>query len=346
MAEPIPPPPPPPQALYALMQLLELVGLVIALGVASLWKQTFGALFNWLAGVLNFKVLGVRPLGSIAHGMAAAESRVQNFFSHVALAREPGFTTFLTYAEKTQGAQAAEVGALAQDSYATMNRIQAVFVPWFVSHKTAPLTTKIGTAQKTATGAKASAKAAQTTATGAKAIAKTKIDAKTHVKVSTTTAGAKVHTRTQALTIPAAIGNISTRTSELEKRAKATAGTLAHYKWLLAFGGLTAFGNALFRSFGLRWLKCPSLSRIGSRIGCGGFAAIEEFLGTAFEALVVLDLCRFALGAQRLARIVLPQLGGVLLVQNAVCLGGGAEMPTAIDQPKTKTKITLPSAHD
>src|SRR5215472_6095718 len=112
---------------------------------------------------------------------------------------------------------------------------------------------------------------------------------------------------------------LARRTSLLEK---ATVGA-----------GAAALVSAALGRIGLRWLKCPALGRIGRKIGCGGFSWLEAFFADAFEALLVLDLCRFALGAQKLARLVVPQLGAVLLVQDAVCLGGGATLPSAHDSP-------------
>jgi hypothetical protein len=114
---------------------------------------------------------------------------------------------------------------------------------------------------------------------------------------------------------------------------------------LTKLGAVGLVGYALAR-MGLSWLRCPSLLRMGKRIGCGGFGWLEGFFATAFEAMVVLDLCRFALAAQSLAKLLVPQLAGTLLVQNAVCLGGGASLPSAHDSPKTLTRVTLPSAHD
>jgi hypothetical protein len=119
-----------------------------------------------------------------------------------------------------------------------------------------------------------------------------------------------------------------------------------HWSDILTKLGATALVVAALGRMGLGWLRCPSLLRMGKRIGCGGFGWLEGFFATAFEAMVVLDLCKFALAAQRLARLIVPQLAGTLLVQNAVCLGGGASYPSAHDSPKTLTTITLPSAHD
>lgn len=324
MTEPIPPPPPPPQALYALMQLLRLVGMIVALGLATAWGQTFGAFFDWLGGALNFKVFGVRPLGWLAKEMKNASSRVQNFFGNLALVREGGMTTFLTLAAKTQGAHGDELGAVAQDSYATIQRVQTVFVPWFVAHKTAPLTHSIGKAQtaaQTATKTSAHATAQARTASHAAAQAKP-IARRTAIAV------------TQPL-----IGR-------LEHDVAKQKATLAKIAGLVTLAGFTGFMWRWLDRNGLRWLKCPSVSRIGSKIGCGGFGFLESLLADAFDAMVVLDLCRYATAAQRLAKTVAPELGAFLLVQHAICLGGGASLPSAHDSPKTTTHIALPSAHD
>lgn len=149
-----------------------------------------------------------------------------------------------------------------------------------------------------------------------------------------THAGAKAKTGTQA--IPRSVPRVVPRT-----RAPAH-----HWTDVFTRAAAATLVVAALARLGLSWLRCPALGRIGKRLGCGGFNWLEGFLATTFEAMVVLDLCQFALAAQRLARIIVPQLAGTLLVQNAVCLGGGASFPSAHDSPKTLTRVTLPSAHD
>lgn len=142
-----------------------------------------------------------------------------------------------------------------------------------------------------------------------------------------------------AATLPARVGftwkqlrAIRFRLSRLEK---ATVG----------LGAVALVAGALAR-MNLRWLRCPALGRIGRNLGCGGFAILEEFLAPVFEALVVLDLCRFALGAQKLVRAFIPELGLVILAADAICLGGGASLPSAADAPRLSATIRLPTAHD
>ena len=116
-------------------------------------------------------------------------------------------------------------------------------------------------------------------------------------------------------------------------------------KLTAGLGAVALVGTALER-MGLKWLRCPALSRVGRKIGCNGFGILDELLAPAFEALVVLDLCRFALAAQRLAREFVPALAAVILTADAICLGGGASLPSAHDSPRLNLKIKLPSASD
>ncbi len=153
-------------------------------------------------------------------------------------------------------------------------------------------------------------------------------------------AGATVATTAaNVATLPARVGSTPKQLRRLARR------TSALERATVGIGAAALVVAALGR-LGLGWLRCPSLLRMGRRLGCAGFGWLEAFFAEAFEALVVLDLCRFALAAQSLARVVVPQLGAVLLVQNAVCLGGGARYPTAPDATTVSTSITLPSAHD
>lgn len=114
----------------------------------------------------------------------------------------------------------------------------------------------------------------------------------------------------------------------------------------LTYPVLAGLVTAVLAREGFKLFKCDGWKAAARRVTCGMGSALAELLGTTFEALIVLDLCRFALAAQSLARFVVPQLGAVLLVPQAVCLGGGASLPSAHDAPKTLTKITPPSAHD
>ncbi len=147
-------------------------------------------------------------------------------------------------------------------------------------------------------------------------------------------------------TIPRDIARVGTRVGRVEKTLSGLRGHAGRIEALLGATAIATLVSAALGRLGLNWLKCKPMGRMARTIGCGGFAAAETFLSATFEAMLVLDLCRYALAAQRLARFIVPQLGALLLVQDAVCLGGGASLPSAHDSPRLTTKIALPSAHD
>lgn len=95
----------------------------------------------------------------------------------------------------------------------------------------------------------------------------------------------------------------------------------------LAFAG--AVSLALSR-LGLGWLRCPSLGRLGKRIGCGGFAALDDLLFGAVTALAVTDLCEFSALAYTAAEEMTPLLIGLVDVENALIGCHGATAPPAL----------------
>jgi len=94
----------------------------------------------------------------------------------------------------------------------------------------------------------------------------------------------------------------------------------------LAFAGAVAL--ALSR-LGLGWLRCNSLSRLGKRIGCGGFAALEDLLFGAVTALAVTDICEFANVAMGTAELIRPALLELVDVEDALvgCHGATGAPP-------------------
>jgi hypothetical protein len=148
-----------------------------------------------------------------------------------------------------------------------------------------------------------------------------------------------------AITSAGAVG-VPARVGFTWKQLRAIKARLRKLERLLTVGGAVALVTMAFGRMGLGWLRCPSLSRAGRLVGCGGFAALEELLSPLVEALVVVDLCRFALASQRLAREVVPALGAVILAADAICLGGGASLPSAADATTVSGHIRLPSASD
>jgi hypothetical protein len=165
------------------------------------------------------------------------------------------------------------------------------------------------------------------------------------VALITRKVAAAEHRLAGAIAIPAhAIAGVLPRVGRLERRAEAQAARLTKVEKATVGIGTAALVLTALNRLKLGWLLCPALLRMGRKHGCGGFHFLEALLAPAFEALLILDLCQYAQVAQKIAREAAPELGVFLLVQNAVCLAGGASLPSAHDNVKAHTRITLPSA--
>jgi hypothetical protein len=314
-------PPPPPQAIFALMELLKLVAMSVALGLTLTWNQTLGKLFAWLGDALNVTVFHHHPLGFIAHGLKAANDRVVNFLGHIALVNEGGMVTWISWTGNTTEHAAKAQAAHAESTTAAFDRLQTVFLPYFVTGKIAPLHKTIG-----------QAKAAAHTATKAAG------HATTQAKVATHTAS-----HTKAIAQRTAIAVVQPRVGALEHWR---VNVVKDLNWVrgrfkpLTFAALVAV--ALSR-LGLGWLRCPSLLRMGRRIGCGGFAFAESLMALSFAPLLLQDACALVRQYERLAVAIQPALADFVLgVEGWVC-GGPKSLPSGIVAGDLKRVAQLPS---
>jgi hypothetical protein len=306
---------------FAVASLGALIAFVVAWGLAHGWAATFGYLFsriaNWTIHVAHFSVTPFHALGQVDTYVRRQLDQFQAMSEHAMV------YTFGKAIELTQWT-AYTIEKLAADTWHGIEHRTATAthtVTNTITHKVLkPVVQKI---------------------TAASGITAAMYRTLTH-RVSALAA----HVAHIAATIPHDIALAPTRVGITSKALRRLARrTTALERATIGLGAVALVTAALGR-MGLGWLRCPSLLRMGRRLGCVGFGWIEAFFATTFEALVVLDLCKFALAAQQLARLIVPHLAGTLLVQNAVCLGGGSRLPSAHDSPKTLTRVTLPSAHD
>jgi hypothetical protein len=306
---------------FAVASLGALIAFVVAWGLAHGWAATFGYLFskvaNWTIHVAHFSVTPFHALGEVDTYVRKQLDQFQAMSEHAmvyTLGKAIELTQWTAYT----------VEKLAADTWHG------------IEHRTATVTHTV-----TNTITHKVLKPVVEKITAASGITAARFNALTH-RVSALAA----HVAHIAATIPHDIALAPTKVGITSKQLRRLARrTSALEKATIGLGAVALVTAALGR-MGLGWLRCPSLLRMGRRLGCVGFGWLEAFFATTFEALVVLDLCRFALAAQQLARLLVPQLAGTLLVQNAVCLGGGASYPSAHDSPKVSTRLILPSAHD
>jgi hypothetical protein len=95
----------------------------------------------------------------------------------------------------------------------------------------------------------------------------------------------------------------------------------------IAFAGAVALALA---KLGMTWLRCNSLSRIGKRLGCGGFAAIEDVLFGVVTAVAAIDICDVADAAGSVAHAIRPALIGLVDIENALVGCHGATAPPTL----------------
>ncbi len=311
----------------ALAGLTLVAGCVIFLMLHRAWISTIGWLMHKIADWIDFTIhlpLGrsIRPFEDAAKSIRKASDNVGNAFAHLALRCENGAVWFFHQARTTIVWVGNEIASLAEDTWHGIDELVNHYIPSAVGFARHQL-------EHAFKGIEAGLTRLEHYATH------------TFKGIEAGLVSLEHRLAHRILTSLHPLEALYGRTVKQIRRLLRSISGLE--KATIGVGAAALVATALSR-LGLRWLKCPALGRIGRKIGCGGFSWLEAFFADTFEALLVLDLCRFALAAQKLARFVVPQLGAVLLVENAVCLGGGASLPSAADETKASTKITLPSA--
>lgn len=110
-----------------------------------------------------------------------------------------------------------------------------------------------------------------------------------------------------------------------------------------AFVGAVAIALA---RLGLGWLRCPSLGKLGKRIGCGGFGLLDELFAASFVAFAAADICTFANVAMGTAELLRPALLELVDVEDALvgCHGATGVRPlhtTALRLPPNSLNLPL-----
>ncbi len=302
-----------------------LVALIACFALQNIWKATFGPFLHWLGG------LGIKA----GHGLfkidihpfraaATFDTNVQNYLTHQVAHAEKRFVEALIAVTEPFlliAGVALALGLAVDEGFRSLWSHVTTVTPRVINQ------TIVRPVERAATKAAGISRATYNT-----------------LAHRVTTLQAEV--RHIAATLPHDIALAPAKVGITAKQLRRLSRRLSRVEELTVGLGAAALVATALGRIGLGWIRCPALGRIGKKIGCGGFSWLEGFFATTFEALVVLDLCRFALAAQQLARVIVPSLAGTLLVQNAVCLGGGASYPSAHDSPKVRTKLTLPSASD
>lgn len=298
-----------------------------ASGMLQVWRRSLGRLLIWMADNLDAVKLprilgGFKLFGALSSMLRSMVHTVDHYLGEAVIWSGKGATAFFGFFLTINLWMAREIADLARDVWhaldatttTTVNQVTKVVTHTVVK----PITKTVTVVTKTS-------------AAGLRALDRriVRIDHRLTASVAILAHEIGKLRVPHGLT-PSAIRRFGHRLTRLEK---ATVG----------LGAVALVAGALGR-MKLGWLRCPALLRMGKKLGCNGFGIMEEFLAPAFEVFTVLNLCSYALAAQRLARVIVPELGAVLLVEGAVCLGGGASLPSAHDEPVLSAHVSFPSA--
>lgn len=313
----------------AIAGLFLFVAFLLLIGLQQTWRATVGWIFHKLADLLDsvsFTVVhvSVTPFGFVAHALRAASDNVYAALGFAALQLEHSAVWLFHQAERQIKWIGHEIASLAQDTYQGINDLITREIPGAIHAATRPIVQRLHGIDRTIS----------------------RLDRLFHEQIRRLTHGIDRLTHIVTRTIPHELDAIRSRAGSTSRQLRRLARRTSSLERAFAGAAFAAAVATALSRLGLRWLRCPALGRIGRKIGCGGFSFLEAFFAEAFEAMVFLDLCRFALAAQQLARFIVPQLGDLLLLESAICLGGGATLPSAHDSPKLTTRIELPTAHD
>jgi hypothetical protein len=117
------------------------------------------------------------------------------------------------------------------------------------------------------------------------------------------------------------------RVGEIDKAVRGLRKQL--HKWaryLTPAGIIGLVGAATFDQFGLGWLRCRGVGRVGRWL-CGLSGLIETLAVGAITAFAVTDLCRFTRGIERTAEEIRPLMLQWVNVENALIGGCGGDAP-------------------
>lgn len=324
------------------MPAIVVLGLVLRFGVAFalrwLWIITVGAVLGWLAGkFLSVNIGRVHPLAGIGRGIIAVNRDVTNALDRATLASEAAATQlFLAVGHQLERA-GAELAGFAVAVVASVTGV-VVQVP-----KTAEKIAK-ATVGAAVVGLLADTVRKLTVAVQGIGRRVGTLERSWRTQLSTFARGID---RIRSRTIPAirtTVGRVTARVGRLERRVASRSWWQTHIR---AIAGTAAFAAAVgvaLRRMGLNWLRCPSLGRVGRKVGCGGFAFLEALMFLPLVAIGLREMCSLVKPIQQVALAFEPLLiAFVSEVQGFVC-GGREAAPTAMEDSDFQYVTRLPSA--
>lgn len=130
------------------------------------------------------------------------------------------------------------------------------------------------------------------------------------------------------------IAGLRSRTKAIEGQYTKLWDYVRSHPWTIVTDATVAAVAVSLGRLGLNWLRCPSLGRLGRRVGCGGFDLLEELFAASLTAFAVTDLCDFAAGVQVVAEELVPAFMALVDVEDALVDCHGATRPPDLPLPR------------
>lgn len=310
--------------------LITILAWLICFTLAYIWRRSFGAMLQWLADEIDRVHLpaiagGGHIFGAVSRAFRSADNAVEGALVYAANATEHAAVWLFHEATALFDQMGRELGGLAYDVSRWGSHLIHATIPREVSTGTRLLWHSLRVATARATAA---------------------------IRTEAHAWRAGVHKLTVAVehqydVFGRKLSRIGTRVGRIERSAQAEAARIANLEKRLGAAAFAGLVVAALARLGLGWLRCPSFMRLGRRIGCGGFALLEDLLFGVVEGFAVVDLCRFAGLVTAVAEEIRPVLMEFVDVEEALVGCHGATKPPPLSIPRMSlppTNAGLPLA--
>lgn len=274
-----------------LIPLALVLGFLVLLGLMQGYNYSLGPLLRgietWLGNVtVNAWVFKTHPFKFLAKEVGKLDNVIRSAMGHQITAYDLKLAKAVTASATSASTLSAAVEFNSLKTLTALQTLTGATIPKATAIARAPALDALRGIDEVNSKAKAREKAlASSFATGID-----RVRARGDTKVKAETKRAK-----------AAEAKIRTHENILTK-------DIAKLKSKFAAVALTGLVVAALTRFLGSWIKCPSLRRVGKRIGCGGFAFLEDLLALTFVPLIASDLCAITSAMTKAAQLYAPVL--------------------------------------
>jgi hypothetical protein len=301
-------------AVAVLVDVGILLALAVLIGLRFGYTYTLGKVLLMSAALLNTVVIptpfgNIRLLGFAADALLKADHAIMHTLGRGISDMQAAWNEAVSYTAQAVHWIGHEIAALAHDTASAVEGLHVSSVTNVYKKVNPGLAAKVG------------ALAALVAALERRV---------THVVTREVHAAtAKVEAVTHAIAVPdlGALPRVIPRVKPLEDAASWGRGEIKRLaRYLTPAGIIGLVGATTFGGFGLGWLRCKGVGRVGRSL-CGASGLIEALYAGAITAFAVSDLCRFAHGIEKVAESIRPVMLDFVDVEQALFGCSAADYP-------------------